>query len=185
MSAPAFIAKQERPAPGAPVSDALLLKIERLLRFEARLLDEERYRAWYELLADDLFYYCPVRANRYRRDPRADVEAGGMAFFEDGKADIDMRLKRLESGQAWIEDPPTRHVYAISNVEAFETPIAGEYDVRSVFVQYRNRAEKDEALLMGRREDVWRETETGFLLARRTILLGQSTLLTKNMSVFL
>jgi ethylbenzene dioxygenase beta subunit len=168
----------------APVDDALLLRIERFLRMEARLLDEERYRDWYDLLADDLFYWAPVRENRYRRDKRPEISYAGMTFFDDRKADIDIRIKRLESGMAWSEDPPTRHVYAISNVEAFHTDVDGEYEVHSVFTQYRHRADHDSSTLMGRRRDVLRDHGAGLKIAKRLILLQQSVLAAKNISVF-
>jgi len=171
-------------AQSEPVEDALLLKIERFLRMEARLLDQERYREWYALLADDLFYWMPLRENRRRRTKGREITPDHMAFFDERKADIDVRLQRLESGMAWIEDPPTRHVYAISNVEAFATPVAGEYEVHSIFTMYRNRSEHDESTLMGRRRDVLRTRGGTFSIARRLILLQQSVLLTKNLSVF-
>jgi ethylbenzene dioxygenase beta subunit len=171
-------------AQGEPVPDALLLKIERFLRMEARLLDQERYRDWYALLAEDLFYWMPLRENRRRRTKGREITPDHMAFFDERKADIDVRLQRLESGMAWIEDPPTRHVYAITNVEAFATPVEGEYEVHSIFTMYRNRAEHDESTLMGRRRDLLRASGEMFLVARRLILLQQSVLLTKNLSVF-
>jgi ethylbenzene dioxygenase beta subunit len=169
---------------GAPVDDALLLKIERFLRMEARLLDEEKFRAWYDLLADDLFYWAPVRESRYRRDKRPEITYAGMTFFDDRKADIDTRLKRLETGMAWSEDPPTRHVYAIANVEAFETEVSGEFEVHSIFTQYRHRADYDASTLMGRRRDILRTHGSSFLIAKRLILLQQSVLPAKNISVF-
>jgi ethylbenzene dioxygenase beta subunit len=171
-------------AQGTPVDDPLLMKIERFLRMEARLLDEEKFRAWYDLLADDLFYWAPVRESRYRRDKRPEITYAGMTFFDDRKHDIDTRLKRLETGMAWSEDPPTRHVYAITNVEAFETEAAGEYEVHSIFTQYRHRADHDAATLMGRRRDILRVEGAGFLIAKRLIMLQQSVLPAKNISVF-
>jgi ethylbenzene dioxygenase beta subunit len=171
-------------AEGAPVADAELLKIERFLRMEARLLDQERHRDWYALLADDLFYWMPLRENRRRRTKGREISPDNMAFFDERKSDIDIRLQRLETGMAWIEDPPTRHVYAISNVEAFETPVAGEYEVHSVFTLYRNRSERDESTIMGRRRDVLRRHGEQYQIARRLVLLQQSVLLSKNLSVF-
>jgi ethylbenzene dioxygenase beta subunit len=84
----------------------------------------------------------------------------------------------------WTEDPPTRHVYIISNVEAFQTDVAGEIEVHSAFIQYRNRAEHDEAVLYGRRRDILRSLGDGFQIAQRLILLPQSVLLTKNLTTF-
>lgn len=168
----------------APVEDALLTRIERFYRLEARLLDEERHDEWYTLLADDLFYWMPLRPNHFRRDKRPEIDVDAMAFFDESKADIAVRVGRLASNLVWTEDPPTRHVYIVSNVEAFQTETAGEYEVHSAFVQYRNRSEHDEAMLCGRRRDLLRSVESGFQVVQRLILLPQSVLLTKNLSAF-
>ncbi len=169
---------------GIWVDDGLQRRIERFYNYEARLLDEERYAEWYDLLADDLFYWLPLQENRYRRDKRPLLDPKAMAYFDERKADIAIRLGRLNSNLVWTEDPPTRHLYIVSNVEAFETATSGEYEVHSTFIQYRNRSEHDEATLMGRRRDLLRATASGFEVARRLILLPQSVLLTKNLSAF-
>jgi ethylbenzene dioxygenase beta subunit len=169
---------------GAAVGDALLLRIERFYRMEARLLDAEDFRSWYALLADDLFYWAPLQENRFRRDKRPVINADNMAFFDERKADIAVRIGRLSSNLVWTEDPPTRHVYIISNVEAFETDVPGEIEVHSTFIQHRNRSEHDEATLYGRRRDILRVQGEGFQIARRLILLPQSILLTKNLTTF-
>ncbi len=171
-------------AAGAPVSAPILFNIGRFLHKEARLLDLELYRQWYDLLAEDLFYWMPLRENRQRRDKRRELEPGNMAFFDERKADIDVRLKRLESGKAWTEDPAGRHVYAITNVEAFATASAREFEVLSVFTLYRNRSNHDESTIMGRRRDILRIHEDDFRIARRLILIQQSVLLSKNLSIF-
>ena len=170
---------------GQPVGNSDLAAITRFYLREARLLDDERYDDWYETLADDLFYWMPLRENRFRRDR----EDGGlspdkMAMFDERKADIAVRIGRINSGLVWTEDPKTRHVYVVSNIEAFETTTLDEFEVHSAFVQYRNRIEHDDATLFGRRRDIVRRTGDSFQLARRLILLSQSVLLTKNLSVF-
>lgn len=169
---------------GAEVDDTLLLKIQRFYAKEARFLDEERFDEWYTLLADDLFYWMPLRENRFRRDGRAEIAPENMALFDECKADIAVRIGRLASNVVWTEDPPTRHVYIVSNIEAFETDMLGEYEVHSSFTQYRNRSEHDAATLHGRRRDLIRSEDGSFQLVRRLILLPQSVLLTKNLSVF-
>lgn len=169
---------------GVGVDDATLMTIQRFYNLEARLLDEERHEEWYALLADDLFYWMPLRENRFRRDKRPEFDPEAMALFDESKADIAVRIGRLASNLVWTEDPPTRHVYIVSNVEAFMTATPGEYEVHYTFVQYRNRSEHDEALLTGRRRDLLRAVEGGFQVARRLILLPQSVLLTKNLSAF-
>lgn len=169
---------------GNPVDDALLSRIERFYHMEARLLDEERHAEWYALLADDLFYWMPLRENRFRRDGRAELDPENMAFYDERKADIAVRIGRLQSNMVWTEDPPTRRVYLISNVEAFETGVDHEYEVHSAFVQYRNRSEHDVSEIVGRRRDLLRAEGSSFRIARRLILLPQSTLLTKNLTSF-
>lgn len=169
---------------GIAADDLQLRQIERFYAREARLLDEERFTEWYDLLADDLFYWMPLRENRFRRDKRAQLDPAAMAFFDERKADIAVRLGRLSSNLVWTEDPPTRHVYIISNVEAFATDTDGEWEVHSTFVQYRNRSEHDQTTLHGRRRDLLRERSNGFEIVRRLILLPQSILLTKNLTSF-
>ncbi|MEL7028920.1 MAG: 3-phenylpropionate/cinnamic acid dioxygenase subunit beta [Pseudomonadota bacterium] len=169
---------------GPAAAMAVQHEIERFVLREARLLDSERYRDWYELLADDLIYWAPLRENRFRRDRTPELSPDRVALFDETKASIDLRLKRLESGMAWAEDPATRHVYAVSNIEAFEYEADDHYEVHSVFSLYRNRAERDASLLMGRRRDILRQTEGRYQVRARLILLQQATLLTKNLSVF-
>jgi ethylbenzene dioxygenase beta subunit len=169
-------------APPAP--DAVWREVERFYAREARLLDAERYHDWYALLADDLFYWMPLIENRFRRDKRPILSPEHMALFDETKADIAVRIGRLSSNLVWTEDPPTRHVYIIGNVEVFMTPIGGEFEVHSTFTQYRNRSEHDDAVLFGRRRDVLRRFEAGLQIVRRLILLPQSVLLTKNLTVF-
>lgn len=169
---------------GRAVEDVILGRVERFYRREARLLDEERYGEWYELLADDLFYWMPMRENRYRRDERQEFDPDAMAFFDESKADIAVRIGRLNSGLAWTEDPATRHVFSVTNVEVFETPVSGEFETHHVFSQYRNRSEHDESTICGRRRDLIRVVEGGFQIVRRMIILPQSVLLAKNLSAF-
>ncbi len=169
---------------GADVGIDLLHRIERFYYKEARMLDEERYQEWYDLLADDLFYWMPLTESRFRRDPRPTLSPEHMAYFDESKADIAVRIGRIASNLVWTEDPPTRHVYIVAGIEAFETGVPGEYEVHSTFTQYRNRGENDEATLHGRRRDLLREVDGSFQVVRRLILLPQSVLQTKNLSVF-
>jgi ethylbenzene dioxygenase beta subunit len=126
----------------------------------------------------------PLIENRFRRDKRPTLSPDHMALFDETKADIAVRIGRLATGLVWTEDPPTRHVYVIGNVEVFTTPLDDEYEVHSTFIQYRNRSEHDDATLIGRRRDILRRAGSGLLIARRLILLPQSVLLTKNLSAF-
>ncbi|MEL7042547.1 MAG: 3-phenylpropionate/cinnamic acid dioxygenase subunit beta, partial [Pseudomonadota bacterium] len=159
-------------------------EIRSFLYKEARFLDAELLRCWYDLLADDLCYWAPLRENKFRREKTPELNRKASAMFDETKATIDLRLQRLESGMAWAEDPATRQLRVISNIECFLLEREECYEVHSTFALYRHRAERDDSTLFGRRRDIIRRTDQGFELAGRLVLLQQSTLLTKNLSAF-
>lgn len=171
---------------GKNVSMELGYQIEQFLYREARLLNNEQVDEWFDNLADDLVYWAPIRENRFRKNEKRmpEISANRCALFDEDKESIAMRLRRLASGKCWTEDPPTRQVYAISNVEAFHTERDDEFEVHSVFTLYRSRFERDDSTLMGRRKDILRSSGSGYKLAGRLILLQQSTLLVKNLTSF-
>lgn len=51
----------------APSVD-IVNEVQQTLFREARLLDEERYDEWVQMLAHDIHYYMPGMETRYRRD---------------------------------------------------------------------------------------------------------------------
>jgi 3-phenylpropionate/cinnamic acid dioxygenase small subunit len=63
----------------------------------------------------------------------------------------------------------------------------GEYEVRTNFLLYRGRLQRDVDIFVGVREDLLRrasDAEYGWLIARRKITLDQTVLLAKNLSIF-
>ena len=93
-------------------------------------------------------------------------------------------LKRLDTGMAWGEDPPSRTRHIISNVEVEPGDTASELKVYSNFLVYRTRAETEQDLYVGARHDILRRVDGGWKIARRKLLLDQNVLLPKNVSVF-
>ena len=94
-------------APAMAPSLALRLEVESFYYDEAALLDQRRYREWLDLFTDDTHYWMPVR--RTKASNQLDGEfsrLGDMAFFDDNKAMLTMRVRRLETGYAWAEEPP-------------------------------------------------------------------------------
>jgi ethylbenzene dioxygenase subunit beta len=166
-------------------SAAVKHEVEQFLFREARVLDEGDYKTWLAMLAEDIHYWMPVVENRMRDDPKGNYGPDRIAFFDDNHVDLSRRVARLLSRAAWAENPATRHVHVISNVEVEPGDCAEEVIAHSVFVNYRNRGERDQDVLMGRRRDVLRRSGTSWLLARRTILLAQNVLLSKNINTFL
>lgn len=170
--------------PVVPSTD-LICELQQTLYREARLLDQERYDQWVTMLTDDLHYFMPGINTRYRRDTTDQIgDMTRMAYYNDTLDELKKRLRRLGTGTAWSEDPATRYVHLIGNVEVELTEKHHEYKVYSTFYAYRSRNERDEDSLAGHREDIWRRTPQGFKLARRLILLRQNVLLSKNLNIY-
>ena len=58
----------ERTCEGTTASLELTHALTQTLYREARLLDDEHYKAWASMLAEDLHYHMPGIETRYRRD---------------------------------------------------------------------------------------------------------------------
>ena len=172
------------PADGS-VDREVAYRIEQFLFREARLLDTEAWDDWLSLMTEDIHYWMPAIENRRRADKLGAYAPGRAAYFDDNHFDLTRRIARFKQPSAWAEDPPTRHVHVISNVEALPGSRPGEYVVHSVFVNYRSRGEADNDLLLGRREDLLREFDGSFKIASRKIVITQPLLMSKNLNTFL
>lgn len=162
-------------------------EVERYYYKEARLLDDRLFNDWLELWTDDAHYWAPLRYNRTRREQHLEFsQEGEYAYFDDDKDFLAARIRRLDTGMAWAEDPPSRTRHLITNVEAEpDTSGVGDLAVRSHFLVYRNRLETEVDLFAGARHDVLRRTEAGdFLIARRKVVFDCNVLLSKNLSIF-
>lgn len=180
-------ATQGRPPMGrARIDTDLQQDIEQFLYFEAELLDDRRYRGWYNLLAGDIRYWMPTRSNRLSREMDKEVGAPGeVAHFDEDKASLGVRVRQLETGMHWAEDPPSRTRHLVTNVRVSPSDVEAEWAVRSNFLCYRNRMDTEVDIWAGERTDTLRvNVEHGFTVAARRILLDQNVILSKNLSVF-
>ena len=174
-----------RSATAPVVQQALWFELMQFYIREAWLLDERRFKEWLDLLTDDILYFMPRRKNVLRRELHREVTPlGDLAILEEDKTYLEMRVARLETGMAWAEDPPSRTRHLVGNLEA--TPLEnGEVAARTAFLVYRSHLETDRQLLSGSRDDVLRQVDGAWKVARRTIILDANVLLDKNLSVFL
>ncbi len=166
------------------LSEQVLLQheVEQFLYAEAALLDARRYREWLGLLADDIHYWMPIRRTVTVSDLDMELtKPGDMAYFDDDRAFLEMRVKKLEAGSAWSEDPPSRSRHFVSNVRILSVE-AEEITVEVCFHLYRTRLNTEVGSWVGRRTDLLRRTGDGFRLARRHIYLDQTVIPTTNMS---
>jgi 3-phenylpropionate/cinnamic acid dioxygenase small subunit len=177
----------QRTAGRAPALEDVLLQheIEQFLYAEAALLDERRFEEWLTLLADDLEYWMPVRSTRSAGDEAFEfAKLGEGAFFDDDKPSMEQRVRKLRTGFAWAEDPPSRTRHYVSNVRILAGAPETGLLVGSNFMIYRSRLSNDTDLWAGRREDTLRRIENGWTIAKRHLFLDHVTLDSKNLSSF-
>jgi 3-phenylpropionate/cinnamic acid dioxygenase small subunit len=170
----------------------VLLKqeIEDFLYREADLLDERHYDEWLALLAEDVRYWMPMRRNVKVDDLGREFTREGrdISWFDEGKETLTRRVRQIQTGIHWAEEPVSRISHLISNIQLVEVnPSAAdpaEVSVRCRFLVYRNRVETETDILVGKREDLLRRAGEGWQIARRKILLDQNVLLSKNLTFF-
>ena len=163
----------------------LTLEIAQFLYTEAELLDERRHDKWLALLADDIRYWMPIRRNVKFGDTTREFtrETEDINWFDEGKDTLTRRVRQIETGIHWAEEPRSRMTHMVSNVQLMDvTP--DQVMVKSRFLIYRNRVETETDLLVGKREDTLRRNGEGWLIARRKIILDQNVLMTKNLTFF-
>ncbi len=82
---------------------------------EARLLDEHRYEQWLSLWAEEgaLTYWVPCNEDDY--DPTEHV-----SLIYDDRQRLAERVVRLRSPAAHSQDPPSRTVRLVANIEVLD-----------------------------------------------------------------
>jgi len=178
----------------SPAADlALQNEVQQFYYREALLLDNIKYEDWFALLDDDIHYYMPIRRNAMQRRGRARASdlaeytnKHEFAHFDEDKTAMNGRLRKLLSDFSWSENPASRTRHTVSNVIITEGEEDNTLNVCSSFIVYRNRLETQVDLFAGERHDVLRRSDNtlGFKIAKRTVLLDQSTILSNNISIF-
>jgi len=168
----------------------LTQEIAQFLYAEAELLDERRYDDWLALLTDDIRYWMPMRRNVKYGDTTREFtrEGADISWFDEGKETLTRRVRQIQSGIHWAEEPQSRIAHLVSNVQLLEaTPSVAaprEVTAKCRFLVYRNRVETETDFLVGKREDTLRRMDERWQIARRKIILDQNVLLTKNLTFF-
>jgi biphenyl 2,3-dioxygenase beta subunit len=104
-----------------------------------------------------------------------------MAYFDDDRSTLGLRVQRLQVGRAWAEDPPSRTRHMVGNVRILDVD-GDEISVALNFQLYRTRLDSEEDSWIGRREDRLRRESGTLKLAKRHIFLDQTVILAQNMS---
>jgi len=167
----------------------LMREIEDFFYAEADLLDERDYDAWLDLLADDIVYWMPMRKNVSFEDRAMETTAeNDMAWFHDDKETLIKRVRQLQTGIHWADEPISRVSHLVTNIRP-AGPVTSLEEGENLttkcrFIVYRNRLETETDILVGRREDTLIRTGGALKIARRKILLDQSVLMAKNLTMF-
>jgi 3-phenylpropionate/cinnamic acid dioxygenase small subunit len=168
---------------------SLMREIEDFFYTEADLLDERQYDEWLDLLTEDIVYWMPMRRNVSYQNRGQDITAeNDIAWFHDDKETLRKRVKQIQTGVHWADEPISRVSHLISNIRLADPVTSlGEGEkllTKCRFIVYRNRVEDETDFLVGRREDTLLRTGGQLKLARRKIILDQSVLLAKNLTMF-
>lgn len=168
--------------------ERLLLReeIEQFLYHEAALLDERRFDEWIELIADDIHYHMPIRRNvKFGEQERENTSSRNeISWFDEGKRTLAGRVRQINTGIHWCEEPFSRIRHIISNVRVLSVD-GDEVTVASNFFVWQNRLQDEVNLFVGAREDILRrDDETQWKIAKRLILLDQNVLLAKVITTF-
>lgn len=95
---------------------------ERFLIAEARLLDERRFDEWETLFAEDGIYWLPIDTEK--------GPAAAVSLIYDDRKRIHERVFRLMQTPLLDQNPPSRTVHFVSNVEVAPGAGNGESAVR-------------------------------------------------------
>ena len=94
---------------------------------EARLADEARYAEWLALWTDDATYWVPATT-----DPAADPETR-ISHIYDNRNRLETRIKLLQTGHRYSQEPASLMRRLISNIEVTAEP-DGELVAGSNFI---------------------------------------------------
>lgn len=168
----------------------ILKEIEEFYFYEADILDYRQYNQWLDLLTEDVRYFMPlVRNIKYGDWDREFTKEGeDIAWFDEGKETLTQRVRQIETGIHWAEEPSSRQSHLITNVRVISaTPDlanATEVETSHRFFAYRNRLDYETDFMVGKRSDTLRKINGEWKIAKRQIILDQTVLLEKNLTIF-
>ncbi len=116
------------------VSESEYIKIIRFLNREAELLEYHNYMDWLDLLHPDMEYIVLVRELKDKKDKSM---SNGLVIYDKINT-IKIKIDRLNSNDAWSDNPPSVSKYLITNTLAYN--FLDYYLARSnvLFIKYRS-----------------------------------------------
>lgn len=167
-----------------PVDAETYLAFQNLLYQEARLLDNEQYEDWLDMLCDDIHYYMPMPTRGDREEKESTSKPLEANIFNDKKPHLQLRVARFRTGFVWSENPQNHLRHLISNIEVFPGDTKEEWKVLSVATVYRNRLDGEERRMIVSRTDTWRVEGNTVKLARRNMVFNHAVVPDSNLNIF-
>src|SRR5262249_28376174 len=158
----------------------LLADIEQFLYAEAECLDEYRLDEWLALFADDLHYWIPMRKNvpHNHRETEFTRPHHDVSWFEENKDGLARRVRQIQTGLHWAEEPLSRTTHLISNVRLATIQPSSDapekVEVRYKIMINRNRCESETDVLVGRKEDWLIRVANSWKIQKRKVILDQN-----------
>lgn len=146
--------------------------VEQFYYREAELLDSRRFYEWLDLFTEDSNYSVGSRLNMgsgaVENPP---PEAKVIYHARDDKHFLILRVKRLDTGFAHVEEPPSFTRRLIGNVQIeSENSVDSRYGVAAniMVVQFRDNSS---TIFAGRRRDELRKVDDQWRILSRTVIL--------------
>lgn len=166
----------------ARVAESLERECAAFLYREAELLDRWHFGEWLKLLSPAIEYRVPVRTTRTKKD--GDGFSRSAFLMDEDLGSLELRVKRLESDQAWSENPRTRTRRMLANLRVAQAADGAE--VTSNIAVYCHRGDEPHPVVFtGERQDVLERTTQGLRLRRRLVLLDTTVIGADAFSIFL
>ena len=146
---------------------------EDILYREAWLLDNRRLDEWLAMLHPGIRYWAPVRTDLERQDEDFD-EPFLMCHYDDDYDALVMRVRRVQMGLGYTDQPVPRIRHLITNV-LVTASAPGAASVTSNFLVFRSHTSLPDHFVTGCRNDQWVD-EDGWKLKARQIVIDKMTI---------
>ena len=159
------------------VSDTEYRAVEAFLYKEARFADEARYADWEALWTDDAVYWVPATT-----DPEIDPNTH-ISHIYDNRQRIATRVKLLQSGHRYSQEPASSMRRLISNIEV-EKNEDDTFVVGSNFllVELSIQAKHETHVWAGRTTHTLRWVDATLKMSRKKVVLVNAAEPLPNMS---
>ena len=115
-----------------PTLATLVSQVEQFLFNEANLIDDQNFDTWVELFTDDALYWVP--SNEPDMDPAVHV-----SIVHDTKEELKDRIWRLGTGAAYAQEPASKTMHQLANIQVRQDQQSNEVVVRCHLVIYEYR----------------------------------------------